>query len=112
MDEPHQFIMRDKGDPVIVCGPRRTNNVKGGGIVAGRIRATVDRSNPNRLLVTFSNLDFLGNGDGAEEKRVVSQGDEGKDVCAMDVDRQDSEDATLRSNTEEVEASSLFEEIL
>lgn len=109
MNQPHEFILRDKGDPVIVCGPRHTNNVEGEGIVAGSIRAAIDRSNPNRLLVTFSNLDFMGKG-GGEEKQEAPQGDEGKDVRAMDVDRQVIEDVTLRSTTEEVEACSLYEE--
>ncbi|KAG6363603.1 hypothetical protein INS49_008704 [Diaporthe citri] len=102
MNEPHQFFLGDEGDPVIVYGPRRANNEKVERDVVGRVKATIDRSDPKRLLVTFSGLVFKGKG-GGEESQESQQGDEGKDVHSMYGSRQASEDVTLRSNTEEME---------
>lgn len=111
MNEPHQFVLGGQGDPVIVCGPRRANNRKVEGDVVGRVKATIDRSDRKRLLVTFSGLVFKGKG-GEEEKQKAQQGDEGKDVHSMYGSPQASEDLTLHSNAEEMEICPLYEETL
>lgn len=110
MNEPHQFVLGNEGDPVIVYGPRRANNEKIEGDV-GRVKATIDRSDPKRLLVTFSGLVYKGK-EGDEKKQESQQGDEGKDVHSMYGGRQSSEDVTLCSNAEEMEVCSLYEETL
>ncbi|KAK7731208.1 hypothetical protein SLS63_005483 [Diaporthe eres] len=102
MNQPHQFVLGGEGDPVIVHGPRRSNIEKVEGDVVGRVKATVDRSDPKRLLVTFSGLVFKGK-EGGEEKQESQQGDEGKDVHSMFGSRQASEDVTVRSEAEEME---------
>lgn len=109
LNEPHQFIVRDEGDPVIVCGPRRSNNEKVEGNSVSRVKATIDRSDPKRLLVTFSGLVFEGQG-GGEEKQEAQHGDEGKDVRSMVRGQEAREDVALSSNTEEMESYSLYEE--
>lgn len=109
MNQPHQFVLGGEGDPVTVYGPRRTNIEKVEGDVVGRVKATIDRSDPKRLLVTFSGLVFKGK-EGDKEKQESQQGDEGKDVHFMY--RQASEDVTVRSNAEEMEVCSLYEETL
>lgn len=101
LDVPHQFILRDDGDPVIVCGPRRINNEKVEGNIASGVKATIDRSDPKRLLVTFSGLVFEGR-DRGEENQEFQHGDEGKDVHSIQGDRQFSEDTETYSLYEEV----------
>lgn len=107
MNEPHEFVLGDHGDPVIVYGPRHANIEKVEGSYVGRVKATIHRSDPKRLLVTFSGLVFKGK-KGGEERQESRYGDEGKDVHST----QTSEDVRFRSDTEEVETSSLYEEIL
>lgn len=111
MNEPHQFVLGDEGDPVIVYGPRHTNNEKVEGHVVGRVKATIDRSDPKRLLVTFSGLVYKGK-EGGEEKQESQQGDEGKDIHSLYGSQQASEDVTLCSNADEMEVCSLYEETL
>lgn len=107
LNEPHQFILKDEGDPVIVCGPRPSNNEKVEGNAVSKVKATIDRSDPKRLLVTFSGLVFEGQG-GGEEKQEAQHGDEGKDVRSMVQEAR--EDVGLSSNAEEMDTYSLYEE--
>lgn len=109
LNEPHQFIVRDEGDPVIVCGPRRSNNEKAEGNFVSGVKATIDRSDPKRLLVTFSGLVFEGQG-GGEKKQEAQHGDEGKDLHFMVQEAR--EDVALSSNAEEMETCSLYEDDL
>ncbi|POS79391.1 hypothetical protein DHEL01_v202211 [Diaporthe helianthi] len=75
MNKAHQFILGGSSDVVIVSGPRHRSNDHGQGSFSDRARATVERSDPHRLLVTFS--DFL---DKFQGKQEAPRSDEGKDV--------------------------------
>lgn len=99
MNKTHQFIFRGSGDPVIVCGPRYRNNDRGEWSSSRRRKATVHRSDPNRLLVTFSGFFYQRY---VEEKQDAQQGDEGTDVHMSDRDSQVGEDVEM----EDVEMNS------
>lgn len=109
MNEPHQFIFREDGYPVIVTGPRHTNNDQGEGSFSGRVNTTIDRSDPNRLLVTFSGLVYKRN---RIDKQGGHQGDEGKDVHSSHGGHHAGEVVTFGYDTEDVEMNSLYEDIL
>lgn len=111
MNQPHRFIIREEGDPVIVCGPRRSNNEGPEGNVVSRVKAIIDRSDPKRLLVTFSGLVFEGQEAGVD-KQEAQHGDEGKDIHSMIRGREVREDVALSSNADEMEICSLYEEDL
>lgn len=77
MDKTHQLVLggdNEMGEIVVVPGPRHRSNEQSQGSFSVRARATVGRSDPNRLLVTFSG--FL---DKIQEEQEAPHGDEGKD---------------------------------
>lgn len=76
MDKTHQFDLGGNNDVIVVSGPRHRRNEQGQGGFSDSARATVERSDPNRLLVTFTG--FL---EKIQEEREAPHGDEGKDVC-------------------------------
>lgn len=92
LNETHQFILRSGGDPIIVYGPRHRNNDQGEGSFSGTVKATVERSDPNRLLVTFSGFVYKRHW---EEKQEAQQGDEGKDVHSMGRGSRGGEDVEM-----------------
>ncbi|KAG8164616.1 hypothetical protein KVR01_004891 [Diaporthe batatas] len=75
MDNGHQFVLGGHSDVVVVTGPRHGHSDQGQGSSSNRVRARVERGDPNRLLVTFSGLVNQMPGE-----REALHGDEGKDV--------------------------------
>lgn len=72
---------RPAADPIIVSGPHRTNE-KGKDNGSQATKVTIDRSDPMRLMVTFSRLDPKGNGDN-QDTQEGQKGDEGKHIRSV-----------------------------
>jgi hypothetical protein len=94
----HQRISRSCEDTIIVCGPRYRNNDQNEGTSSRRVKATVNRTEPNQLLVTFSGWLYKAY---REEEQDAQRGDEGTDVHLSDPSYQAGDDV----ETEEVEKS-------
>ncbi|KAL1881347.1 hypothetical protein Daus18300_001200 [Diaporthe australafricana] len=68
-------------DPIIVSGPHRTIE-KGKDNGPNAMKVTIDRSDPKRLMVTFSRSVCKENG-GTQETQEVHKGDEGKHIRSV-----------------------------
>lgn len=109
--EPVDVAMSEpRGNTIIVRGPCHTNE-KGEGNGACDVKARIDRSDPNRLLVTFCNLAFKGK-ENTRERQGAQQGDEGKDLYSMDAGQEVLEEMALDTPAESVETHSVYDETL